>query len=182
MAAVMLRKLLEKVPAAVASSAGTSTWALLSLEAQTSLRDELLAVFATEPTDSVRRKISHAIAETALYAAGPGCANWQALLPSIFAQAKATDASKRRSALVLFRSLAEYAGEEVLVPHVATLESLLPPLLQDTDNGVRIAAMSGTIALLRCIEADDVRNRFTGLVPAMMKVCPGCAVPASAVM
>ena len=36
MAAVMHRKVLEKVPATVASSAGTSTWALLLLEAQTS--------------------------------------------------------------------------------------------------------------------------------------------------
>lgn len=176
MAAVMLRKLLEKKPSA-ATAAGATTWAQLTPEAQATVRDGLLAAFEGEARDSVRRKISHAVAEAAVYAAGPGCANWQALLPRVFSQAQAPDAAKRRAALVLFESLASYAGEEVLVPHAATLLTLLPPLLQDADNGVRIAAMAGTIALLRCIEDDAVRGRFTALVPTMMKV--GVAGPRS---
>ena len=165
MAAVLFRKLLgRKVPGSTAS-----VWESLPADAQTATKAGLLLAFANEPKDGVRHKLCHAIAETATYAAGPGSQRWQELLPLVFEQARSPEPRARKTAMILFSKLAEYAGDVILVPHASTLLSLLPPLLCDSDNGTRIAAMQGTIALLIAIESDAARQPFQAVIPLMMK-------------
>ena len=163
-AAVMLRRLFER------SGEGAAAWGRLPLEAQASVKDGLMGALANEANSNVLRKLCHAIAEIALVAAGPGGSSWPELLPRVFGLAQSPNPRTRETAIVLFGKLAEYAGNTLLVPHAATLHGLLPPLLSDADNAVRIAALSAIIALLSCIEDDGVRAPFQGLLPNMMKV------------
>lgn len=161
MACVMLRRLV----------AGGGAWARLDAGAQATIKDGLLAALASSGSlPSVVNKLCHTIAEVATVAAGPGGAQWPGLLQRVFALAAAGDAPTRVLAVTLFGKLSEYAGDSLMAPHAATLQGLLPPLLQDADNRVRTAALGAIIALLAAIEDDGVRAPFQTLIPGMMKV------------
>jgi hypothetical protein len=170
MAAVMLRKLLDR-----GLGEGEGVWGSLPADVQGGVKDGLLVALKGETSKAVRSKLCHAIAEVAMVAGGPGCAQWQALLPTVFGLAQGPDAPTRATAVFLFNKLADYAGDTLLSPHAATLHALLPPLLADADNSVRISALRATIALLGALSNDAARAPFQALVPAMMKV-GGCAV------
>lgn len=166
MACVMLRRLFDRSVAQ-----GGVAWDALDAPTQAAVRDGLLA--AMPPSLAVPglfSKLSHAIAEVAQAGAGPGGRDWPALLPCVFELARSADARSRELAVGLFGRLCEYAGDELMAPHGATLQGLLPPLLSDASNAVRIAALSAVIALLAVLEDDAVRAPFQGLLPAMMKV------------
>jgi hypothetical protein len=159
LANVLLRKLLTKL----------ETWTALGPAAQAAVRDGLLAALTGEPTNHVRHKACHAIAEVAVKCAGPGAAQWPELLPRIFTLASAPEPRRRESALYLFTRLGEYAGDVLLVPHAEQLRGLLGGLLADADNGVRIAALKGAVALAASIPDDGLRNSYQALIPAQMK-------------
>lgn len=161
MACVMLRRLFTS----------KDSWTRLDAASQNAIKDGLLASLATAGSiPSVTNKLCHTVAEVALLAAGPGGAQWPALLPRVFDLARSGDAPTRVIAVTLFGKLSEYAGDALLSPHGPTLQALLPPLLQDADNRVRTASLGAIIALLAAIEDDAVRAPFQSLVPGMMKV------------
>ena len=166
---MLLRRIIQ-IPASAADGSPVGHWRLFSAEAQSRVKDGLLQALAREPEQHIRRKLSHAIAETSLSAAGSGGADWPALLPAIFGLAGAPDASLRETGLHAFVQLCDYAGETVLLPHVAQLHPVLAGLLNDGEGKVRVVALEAVISLLKRIKEEAARSPFQALLPQLFKV------------
>lgn len=166
---MLLRRVIQ-VPATGPDGSPVSHWRLFGPEAQARVKEGLLLALSREPEMHIRRKLSHAIAETALSAAGRGGEDWPALLPAIFSLAGAADVALRESGLHVFVQLCDYAGDVVLIPHVAQLQPVLTNLLNDPESRVRVVALEAVIALLKRIEAEAMRAPFQALLPQLFKV------------
>ena len=169
LAAVLLRRVIQ-IPATAADGSVVGQWRRFTPEAQARVKDGLLQALSREPERHIRRKLSHAIAETSLNAAGRGGAEWPTLLPAIFALVGAPDAGMRESGLHVFVQLCDYAGDMVLIPHVAQLQPVLAGLLNDAASNVRVVALEAIIALLKRVEDEALLASFQSLLPQLFKV------------
>lgn len=169
LAAVLLRKVIRDTFAG-ADGNRIAYWRLFSAETKERVKDGVLQALAREPEQHIRRKLSHVIAETALCAAGKACAEWPALLHVIFGLAGSPDASLRQTGLHVFVQLCDYAGDLIVVPHVAQLQPVLTGLLGDAESRVRVVALEAIIALLKRVEDEGVRASFQPLIPQLFKV------------
>ena len=145
-------------------------------------------LFSADASRNIVQKVAHIVAAVAARAGGPGCRDWPELLPAVFSLARAPTPAVRENALFLFARLADAAGAELLTPHASALLPVMSELLRDGDNGVRVAAMQGTIALITsalasrsadnsndaaggaAASAAAARSGFQALVPELFRV------------
>ena len=159
-------------------SAGKSTFQSLAPGVQAGVKAGLLFALKQEQVKHVRLKTCHSIAEVAASAAGPGCASWPELLPSIFelAQGSSSSPGSREVALKLFKSVVDYAGSEAVAPHSEQLLAVLSALLGEGSAGaagsgaVRTAALYATCAMIGALEEAAQLDAFKSTVGPMLAV------------
>lgn len=165
LAAVLLRQQVAKLKPEVLAALHAKNPGLAA-----ALKTEPLRLLAAESIGLVRRKIAHVVAEVAVFAAGEGCAQWPELLQTVFTLTSSPDPSVRSDALDLFKCLASYDGEKMMGVHAPRLHAILSTLLADPNNKVRISAMTGLIAFIRCLKNAATRDAFQSLLTPMLKV------------
>jgi hypothetical protein len=161
---VLSRRLLER---------RSGNWPKLAAEQQAAVKVGLLSAFEGEPKKYLQQKVAHTIAEVASVGAGEGCGEWPALLTTIFSMAQSPTPSVREGALFMFSRLAEYSGRALLAPHAERLLPVMDAMLKDADNGVRVGAMQGTIALITALSEEEhaaARAASQALVPELLSV------------
>ncbi|KAJ0966279.1 hypothetical protein J5N97_027417 [Dioscorea zingiberensis] len=165
MAAILLRKLLT--PDSDPSSS-SYLWPRLSPSTQSSLKSILLAAVQREETKSISKKLCDTVSELASTLLPENA--WPELLPFMFSAVTSLDSPRlAESSLLIFSQLAQYIGE-TLLPHLATLHSvLLASLSHPSSPDVRIAALNAAINLVQCLPSAQERDQFQDLLPAMMR-------------
>ncbi|KAM0952064.1 putative importin-beta domain, armadillo-like helical, TOG domain, importin beta family [Dioscorea sansibarensis] len=165
MAAILLRKLLTRD---AEPSSSSYLWPRLSPQTQSSLKSALLSVIQREDSKSISKKVCDTISELASGLVDDN--SWPEFLPFLFSAVAASNSPcLAESSLLIFSQLTQYVGH-TLIPHLATLHSiLLASLSHPTCADVRIAALNAAINLVQCLLSAQERDRFQDLLPAMIR-------------
>ncbi|KAJ8643483.1 hypothetical protein MRB53_005231 [Persea americana] len=168
MSAILLRKQLTR---GGGGDDPSFLWPRLSTSSQSSLKSLLLASVAREEAKSISKKLCDTVSELAssILSDEGGGAAWPDLLPFIFQSVTSDSPRLQESALLIFSQLSQYAAE-ALLPHLATLHSILLERLSNSPSAdVRIAALSAAVNLIQSLASAADRDRFQDLLPPMMR-------------
>ncbi|KAF0690703.1 Aste57867_17913 [Aphanomyces stellatus] len=130
------------------------------------MKNKLLETLVHEPEASIRRKVTHVIAQVARQ--DP---DWPDLLPSIVALTQHADVRMQVTALDVLGTLAEYTGAKMKV-HTEKLGALFTSFVSSPDAPLdaRVAAWKALSAFVLHLESTEALQPFTQLLPAFLQI------------
>ncbi|KAF1335672.1 Importin-like protein, partial [Globisporangium splendens] len=140
----------------------------LDVQAQLTLKAQLLEAVAVEPVAHIRRKIGHLIAEVASVSLKFG-QQWPELLAAVSTLTTHADALMRETAFDLLAKLAEYVGE-LLAPHKQEFLTLFTNSLNDSSGEVQIASLKAASSFLLTLEAREELAAFAIIINPMLHI------------
>ncbi|CAM9453902.1 unnamed protein product [Ectocarpus sp. 13 AM-2016] len=141
-------------------------WARLDSPTRAALRAGLLSAIGNETSNSVARKVCHAVAASASPDAGP----WPELLPAVIYTAQSAEQSKKTLAFFLLGAMAETSSETLS----GQASSLMQMCAEALSNLSQLATASGAFkaaaAVLQTIVDETEQSAFHAILPQMLKV------------
>jgi hypothetical protein len=152
------------------------TWAKLSPELSTAVKNQLLVILPAEQTGIIRRKLAEAVGELGSFLcskdAAQGGDQWPELLPNVFGWNASSGA--RETALRVLREMIiePIIAEGLLEHHKASTAGLLQAGLQDPSGETRGQAV---LLILSFVENEVGTKQLAALLPQIITVLQGFA-------
>ncbi|RHZ24290.1 hypothetical protein DYB37_005165 [Aphanomyces astaci] len=129
------------------------------------MKAQLLAALVQESQPSIRRKVSHVVAQIARQDA-----SWPELLPSIVHLTQSPDASIQVTALDVLAMLAEYTGATLKVHHEQLTHLFTSFIASSTaSKASRVAAWKALSAFVLHLESNDALQPFSQILPPFLQ-------------
>ncbi|ETV76020.1 hypothetical protein, variant 1 [Aphanomyces astaci] len=133
------------------------------------MKAQLLATLVQESQPSIRRKVSHVVAQIARQDA-----SWPELLPSMVHLTQSPDASIQVTALDVLAMLAEYTGATLKVHHEQLTHLFTSFISSSTaSKASRVAAWKALSAFVLHLESNDALQPFSQILPPFLQLLEG---------
>ncbi|RHY24191.1 hypothetical protein DYB25_004512, partial [Aphanomyces astaci] len=130
------------------------------------MKAQLLAALVQESQPSIRRKVSHVVAQIARQDA-----SWPELLPSMVHLTQSPDASIQVTALDVLAMLAEYTGATLKVHHEQLTHLFTSFIASSTaSKASRVAAWKALSAFVLHLESNDALQPFSQILPPFLQL------------
>ncbi|KAJ3084297.1 hypothetical protein HK102_000705 [Quaeritorhiza haematococci] len=173
-AAVLLRRILQKVPPTAQPESGSPAdpanmityWTFVTDDVRKYIQVEMLSALNTESVASVRRKIDDTISEICKSILIRN-ATWPELLEAVFQCTKFPSTEHRESAYSIIANVPNLIADQ----DVHAVKAVFVGAIQDPVQEVRLAALKAIVFFLLAANQQS-RNAMADLVPQMLNLLP----------